>query len=291
MSKESLGAIKKTIWRTLNGNNKEFLQQFLNNSETQKSSLIQYETVLKNFFIWNRISNNDTDLRDISKKDFQQYINYLIIDEKLKINSIQFKKNVLSTFYAFLNKNFNADFPENKILSIQIDNNLLENRKNKKSSKLSKADFNFLEKYLSKSDKILQLIYLHISFYNEIKMKELLNIKRDIIDLSPNSYNDYIYFIDMGVAEKEYDKNKGYDKNISKMIHIKSETMEYIKKYLKTRKDNNEFLFVSKSPNGIIDKVTPSALSYWCKESFSKVLDKKIKHSSLYGKNRKNVKK
>ncbi len=279
-------SLKKAVWRMVNDSNKQFVIKFLTNSDIKKSSLKQYENNLKNFLIWNNLINNDKDLRDIKKTEINKYFNFLIIDEKLKINSIKLKRNILSTFYSFLNKHFPDDFKENIILSTNIDYDMLEDDND--ITKIRKKELIFLEKYLYKSGNMLPLIYLMLCYENDLKLIDLCNIKRDIVNVPKNKYGDYIYFI----QEEDSIENDTYElyktkknKRQPKIIHINEDLMNYIEIYNKSRKDNIDYLFISEKGE-VKDRISQSAFIYWCREIFSKILDRDIRHRNLYKKSK-----
>lgn len=268
--------LKKTIWRLVNENNKTFLMKFLSQSDAKKQSLKQYEYNIKHFYIWNNIENGDKDIRDVSKEDLYRYFNFLIIDEKLKTNSIKIKRNILATFYSFLVKNFPSDFKENIVLQVNINYDLSDD--NDETPTIRKRELEFLEKYLYQNGNLLQLIYLLLSNNNNLTLEQLRHIKRDIVNAKQTKYGDYIYCI------KRNDLKKCSYK--PRLIYMKEDIMEYIRIYEKSRIDDIDYLFVNEKKDNV-DVISTSAFSYWCKEVFSKILNRDIKHSNLYRKNKK----
>lgn len=270
---EKISSLKKAVWRTVNEENKTFITKFIVFSDLSKNSMKQYENTLKNFLIWNKIENNDKDLRYMEKIDIKKYFNYLIVDEKLKSSSIRLKKNVLSALFSYLNTKFEDSFRGNIITSVDIDYDLIDDNA-KNNSVLKISELRFLEKHLLEDGKILQIIYLLLCYNNNLKLEDLCNIKREIINAHRNKYGYYIYSV----------KRKNNTQK-PKIIYISEDLMDYIQIFEKTRNDSLDSLFISQSKSSeIVDTISISAFSYWCRDIFSTILNRKINHSNIYKK-------
>lgn len=260
---------KDFLWDKLNQSNKEYLTIFLSNNKTLKrQSLIQYESAIKTFLFWIYENCNNKAINKVTVEDIILYQTFLIAKKKLALKTILFKRNSISTFFTFLSKYFPNDF--NNLKDVVINAPLPRNKEYSEKIPLTRKEFNLLCDKLERSNKILQLIYLRIQFNNGLKLRELQNLRREIIYINKNQFGIYPVFI----------------KNRKNPISIDEKTMELLKSLLEKRKDDNEYIFVS-NIQGVISRVNESTFSVWCKDIFSKILGREIKTSMVY-KNKKN---
>ena len=256
---------KKNIWEgNLNQSNKDCLTIFLTNKgDIKKQSLIQYENAIKSFLFWNYKYCNDKNINEITSQDIILYQTYLINIKKLTPKSVLFKRNSISTFFAFLYKHFPERFESIKDILINVP--LPSDKEYITKENLTRKEFNLLCKTLKYENKLLPLIYLKIQFNNKLKLRELQNLKRDIIYTNKNQFGIYPIFIK--------------DRKIP--ISIDEETMELLKQILEERKDSNEYIFVS-NIEGVVSRIHVSTFSFWCKNIFSKVIKREIKPGMIY---------
>lgn len=260
---------KNIIWEKLNQNNKEYLTIFLTNKgNLKRQSLVQYENAIKSFLVWNYKNCSDKEINEITSKDIILYQSYLINKKKLTPKSVLFKRNSISTFFTFLYKYFPDKF--NNLKDIFNDIPLPSNKEYIEKEHLTRKEFNLLNKSLEYENKILPLIYLRIQFNNKLKLRELQDLKREIIYVNKDQFGVYPIFI----------------KDREAPISIDEKTMELLNKALEKRTDNNEYIFVS-NIEGVISRIHITTFSFWCKDIFSKVINREIKPSMIY-KNKKN---
>lgn len=254
----------KKIWEKLNRSNKEYLAIFLTNKgNIKRQSLIQYESAIKSFLLWNYINCNNKNINEITTEDIILYQTYLINEKKLTPKSVLFKRNSISTFFTFLYKYFPDTF--NNLQNVFNDVPVPSNKEYIEKEHLTRKEFNFLCKTLEYENKFLPLIYLRIQFNNGLKLKQLQDLKREIIYINKNQFGIYPVFIKGRVTP----------------ISIDEKTMELLKETLKKRKDNNGYIFVS-NIEGVISRLNITTFNFWCKSIFSKMIKREIKHSMVY---------
>lgn len=260
---------KNNIWEKLNQENKEYLTIFLTNKgKLKRQSLMQYESAIKVFLYWNYKYCKDKNINEITSEDIILYQTYLITKKKLTPKSVLFKRNSVSTFFSFLCEYFPDKFNN---LQYVFDNIPLPSDKDyKKKERLTRKEFNLLCKTLLIENKLLQLLYLRIQFENNLKLRELQDLKRDIIYVNKNQFGLYPIFIQGRI----------------KPFFIDEEIMQLLKQILKERNDNNEYIFVS-NIYGVVSRVNVSTFSFWCKDIFSKIVNREIKPSMVYKSRRK----
>lgn len=254
----------KKIWEKLNRNNKEYLAIFLTNKGSiKRQSLIQYESAIKSFLLWNYINCNDKNINEITTEDIILYQTYLINEKKLTPKSVLFKRNSISTFFTFLYIHFPDKFQNLKYVFNNVP--LPSDKDYKEKQNLTRKEFNLLCKTLEYENKLLPLIYLRIQFNNNLKLRELQDLKREIVYTNKNQLDIYPVFI----------------KGRIKPVYIDEKTMELLKEMSEKRKDNNEYIFVS-NIEGVISRLNITTFNFWCKSIFSKMIQREIKHSMVY---------
>lgn len=247
--------------------NDELIKIYLTNKGSLSvSSLKQYKTSIYSFADFLYRKRQKKSFKEVNREDVILYQCYLFDRKRLKRNSILLKRSVIYNFYSFLAENIDKKTYQpiyDSLYKIE-----LPSKKNilKKNENITKQEYQKLYKHLkNKETKQLQLLYLVLQYENNLKLKELQNLKKDIICLLPDRQGIY----------------NAYIEGRENPIVINSKTMNLIKSIVEKRNDNNEFLFTIKDTNHKVNQIHFTTFQYWVKDPFSKIVKRPLKTSMM----------
>lgn len=254
------------VWIKVNAENKSMLDFYLKNKKTLKqSSIRQYENGIRIFLLWLYVHSDNECIVDVKKRKILEYQNWLI-EQGLTYNSVIFKRNSLSAFFDFICEYFSDEYPHFKNIIKEVPMPISEHLKEKKY--VSKKELNLLREELSKINKYNQLSYVEISYLTGLRKEEILELKRDIVDIHYN--NDKLYPIKVG----------------DRKVYFDEYCMDSIRKYIEHRTDNNEYIFVTTKDDEVV-QLNPTTFNFWCSNKISEILGREIKPSLLHKKKNK----
>lgn len=250
-------------WLKVNNENKSMMDYYLVNKKSLKaSSARQYENAIRIFLMWVCEFSGNESIMDIKKRKILEYQNWLI-EQGLSYNAVIFKRNALSAFFDFISDYFSDEYPEFKNIIKEIP--MPKNEHLKKKRYIDKKEMNILREELTKAGKYNQLAFVEITNYTGLRKEEILDLKKDIIDVHYN--NDKLYPV----------------KVENRKIYFNEESMDAIRKYLETRDDKNEYIFVTNKDDEVV-RLNPTTFNFWCSNRISTILGREIKPSLLYNK-------
>ena len=254
------------VWYRVNPENKSMLDFYLMNKKSLKASSIrQYENGIRIFLLWLCECSENESIINVKKRKILEYQNWLI-EQGLTYNSVIFKRNSLSAFFDFISEYFSDEYPEFKNIIKEVP--MPKNEHLKEKRYLDKKELNMIREELSRVSKYNQLAYVEISFLTGLSKEEILELKRDIVDIHYN--NDGMYPIKVG----------------NRKVYFDEHCMSAIRNYLKTRDDENEYIFVTNKENEVV-RLNPTTFNFWCANRISKILGRDVKPSLLYKKSKK----
>lgn len=254
------------VWDRVNAENKSMLDFYLVNKKSlKKSSIRQYENGIRIFLLWVCEYSDNECITHVKKRKILEYQNWLI-EQGLTYSSVIFKRNAISTFFDFISDYFYDEYPDFKNTIKEIP--MPKNEYLKKKRYLDKREIKILREELGKMNKYNQLAYIEISYLTGLSKEEILTLKRDIIDIH---YNDNkLYPIKVG----------------NRKVYFNENCMKAIRKYLETRVDDNEYIFVTNKENRVVI-LNQTTFNFWCSNNISTILGRDIKPSLLYKKSKK----
>lgn len=254
------------VWDKVNAENKSILDFYLVNKKSLKASSIrQYENGIRIFLLWICEYSENECIAYVKKRKILEYQNWLI-EQGLTYNSVIFKRNALSAFFDFVSDYFSDEYPDFKNIIKEIP--MPKNEHLKKKRYLDKKEIAILREELGKVRKYNQLAYVEITYLTGLSKEEVLDLKRDIVDIHYN--NDGMYPVKVG----------------NRKVYFDEHCMDAIRKYLDTREDDNEYIFVTNKEDNVV-RLNPTTFNFWCANRISTILGRDIKPSLLYKKSKK----
>lgn len=251
----------------IHNENLKYLRIFLENNRRTKKTLVQYENSLRNFLLWYAGNCNNKHLKNITTTDLLLYQHYLKVERNLKGNSINFKRNALSTFYSFLITYFPDVFPIHILDVFKEVPRASVDFKNRKTSKVTANEFKTLCTILGNNKNYEMILFLKLIYNYQLKIIEIRNLKRDLIYIPRNQKGLYPVYIE----------------GRSKPVYFNKQMMNEIKLYIKDREDDLPYIFY-KVHDGVITRPHISTFSYWITNTISGILGRKLTVYDLYAK-------
>jgi site-specific recombinase XerD len=275
-SANKLPEVTDEMWNIVLKDNRDMIEEFIkNNPQLSEKTHIQYWSALKQFFYWNAIENKNKEFYRITKRDYLRFQSSLM-DRGFSSSALKLKKSAISSFNNYLESVVADDMEELKTFKNYC-RGLPSLPKNKVYEKkpLNSSELRVLKEHLIKQSDWRKLAYLMISYSSAGRKDEIRQILKEVIDYKPiereKDGQKILYYMTHKI------KCKGSKRNSNKIkpLIFDQETMEYLKKYMEWRgNDDNPYLFITKQ-NDKINQVGESTLNLWT-DSFSKVIGRRI---------------
>lgn len=250
-------------WFKVNDLNKSMMDYYLVNKKSLKpSSARQYENAIRIFLLWVCEYSDNESIITIKKRKILEYQNWLI-EQGLSYNAVIFKRNALSAFFDFISEYFNDEYEDFKNIIKEVP--MPKNESLKKKRYVDKKEMNILREELKKANKYNQLAFVEITYFTGLRKEEILDLKRDIIDIHYN--NDKLYPVKVG----------------NRKVYFNEDIMNAIRLYLNNREDENEYIFVTNKDDEVV-RLNPTTFNFWCSNRISEILGREIKPSLLHKK-------
>lgn len=256
----------KDTWEKVCDDNKYFVQDFLDSKkDLSLQSLKQYKNALELFMIWVHDNCRNRSIIELKKRDFLKFQNYLI-DLELSSNAIKFKRSSVSTLCNFIENYYDEEYPNFRNFVKGVDN--ITHSKVHTKQPLTTDELNLLRKTLEERGLWQQLAYLELSYWTGARRGEIVQMKKEIVNYEVNEKGFYL-------THEVRCKGRGRQGKIRKLAFAQ-QAMDYMKKWLEVRgEDDCEYLFVHTS-HGEVKELTNTAFNYWCSDTFSKILGRRV---------------
>ena len=235
--------VTEELWEKVNKENKILLQDFCDykrSSDKSPSTIHQYESVLRVFFVWNLKNNDNKFFVDIKKREFIRFFNYMVTELKSSPNRIINVRATLSSLSNYIEDILDEEYEgyRNVILKIET---VAKEPVRQKTVMTAEQVQSCLDKLVAEK-KYQVACYLALAVASGARKAELLRFKCDYFK-DENSVFGCMY------KTPEEIKTKGRGSR-GKMLHkytFVKQFKPYFDLWMKYRKENNiesEWLFV-----------------------------------------------
>jgi site-specific recombinase XerD len=232
--------------KQINPENKKLVARFLKEKNTRTSDLtiINYESDLNIFMVWNLLNNDNKLFTDMRKLEFADFFSFTI--EEMKWGSARFSrvKSALSSFSNFIEKFYDDIYPTYRNIVLKAVESMPKNPAREKTV-LSETQVDELLSFLKTNSRKQESCFLALGLATGARISELLKFTIDIIDENNLVFNDV--FIETTKEIKT--KGRGKAGKLLKKYIIKDLFLPYYKEWLIERdlimsKNNQEHKYV-----------------------------------------------
>jgi len=252
--------------------NKKILKEFLDNSkELSPRTKPNYTSVLRQWFIWIKNNLDNKSHIDIRPREFMLFQNWLI-DRGCSSGDIGNKRIAISSLNNYLLTYYYDELFRNFITkTIKSPSVTLVNEK----SPLTKEEFNHLLEVLEEWGEWQKIAYLKFTFDTGCRRAESVQLLKEVVNAVQISKEKDGKTFTFYETNKIRCKGRGHTGKVRTFIFSQS-TMIALKKWIAIRgEDNCPYLFVYKV-SGSAQQLSLGSLNRWCKEEFSKILQKRV---------------
>jgi len=198
---------------------------------TKKATLKNYKTILQDFLLTVKIPVNE-----ISTADCQKFLAYCLYQKNNCKRTVSHKRDVINNFFTWSVKHGH------------IDKNPMEEVPTISYPRTTRVPYTDMEIAQIKSEikDVRDKAIIEVLISTACRIEELSNMKRSHVNFEENEI-----FIPCGKGDK------------ARTVYLLPEASYALKKYLETRTDSSDYLFVGKRRNsktGKYDKITTGAL-------------------------------
>lgn len=267
------------LWEKVNKDNKDLLNDFVDykkSSNKSSQTIYQYYQAMRIFFIWNLEYNDNKFFIDLKKREIIRYFNYTITEKRVSSNRMAFIRSVLSSFSNFIEMILDDEYPNFRNI-VKVTEPVIKETVREKSVFTEEELMDCLQE-LEKRKMYQEACYLALGMCCGARKSELLRFKVEYFK------EEYIVFGCMFKTPEKI-KTKGRSEN-GKMLYKYTFVQPFIKYFtlwMKYREENNiqsEWLFVTKSLDGIYRQANVSNANYWC-QRIGEILGKDFYSHSL----------
>lgn len=237
------------LWESVNKDNKLLLEDFIDykrSSDKSPNTLYQYNNVIKLFFVWNLLNNDNKFFVDMKKREFIRFFNYMVTELKASPNRIITVRATLSSLSNYIVDILDEEYEgyRNIVSKIETVSKTLVRQK----TILTQEQIDNCLHKLIENDKPQIACYLALAIASGARKAELLRFKCDYFK------DENIVFGCMYKTPEEI-KTKGRGsrgKMLYKYTFVK-QFKPYFDIWMNYRKENNidsEWLFVIKREDG-----------------------------------------
>jgi len=259
------------LWKKVSKKNKTLLNDFLDYKTTSGKSpktIEQYFQMIRLFFCWNYLNNDDTFFVDLKKRQFIKFFNYLVSDSGCSPNRVATIKSTLSSLSNYIEDILDDEYENyrNIVTKLEIP---VKQPVRKKTILTDKQIEDCLEELL-KRKKYQQACYLALAISSGARKAELLQFKHTWF-----TDENIMYGCMWRTPETIRTKGAGVQgKQLKKFTFINT-FQKYFDAWMEYRKElgiENEYLFVVKSSEtGEWSQAKAGTANRWC-EQISEVI-------------------
>ena len=277
--------VSKEFWENeINEENRELIEEFLEQQHLSPATLKQYESALKIFAKWvheNCRPKGEKLITELKPRDALKYQNWLI-SLGLSPNAIKFKRSAVSSLCGFIEVYYSDDYPNfRNIFTKAIPNVAKTNVKEK--IPLTTKEIEKLVNALTKKQDWQKIAYIWFTYSTGCRREEARQLLTEVIAYEKHKDkdgNEKPFYITHPIRAK----GRGREGKIRK-FQFDDKAMKAIKKWIEFRKgqfpnDDCPYVFVSKRKDGY-KQVSANTFNLWCEE-FSKILGGRPVHPHLF---------
>lgn len=190
---EKLPVVTSERWKMVSQEHIRLAEEFIEmNSSLSPKTLVQYNSGIRQFFWWVHQSLSDKPLINITKRDFQRYLNYLD-SRKMSSSAKGFKKSVVSSFCNYIENMVADDEPTYKNFR-NFTRGLPPIPKNKvyDKVKISKDDYDLIMDILLNDEKYMEAAWVAVAFNAGARRAEIPQFKTEVINYPIPEGQNYV---------------------------------------------------------------------------------------------------
>lgn len=257
------------LWETVDKKNKRLIEEFVDykhSSNKSDTTIYQYESQLKLFFIWNLENNENKFFVDIKKKDFSRFFGYSVRNGKSP-NRICGLKSLLSSFSTFIENMLDDDYPDfrNLVKSVDVGDKDVARKK----TILSEEQVDYCLSKLVEMKKYQVACYFALAVASGARKSELVRFKTNYF-----TDDNIVYGCLYKTPEDIKTKGRGKKGKMLPKYSFVATLKPYLELWLKEREKmgiTEEFLFVTYK-DGKYLPATPTSINSWAK-TISSILE------------------
>lgn len=261
--------ISDKMWELVNSDFKDIVKEFLREHRTIQTKK-QYTSALRQFgwYVYKYLDNKN--YWDISKREANNYINYLL-DTNMSSSAINLKKSAISSLNNYI-ETFVVD-DDDRYKNFR---NFMRGLKpvdktttNDKSDIITPNEYQVAVTKLRKDNHLLEAAWLTTAFYTGCRRNELRQFKTEIVNYEIKNGMNYV------TTHPIRGKGKGVDGKIL-LIDIPVIALQDIRAYVETRGFESEYIFAYINKSGREAQIYESWANDFCDNMLSPILGKKI---------------
>jgi len=264
-----LPEVTNEMFETCNSENLKLVKEFeemhpLLSSQTKS----QYRSGVKQFVWWVKTALNDKAFYQITKRDFNRYLSYLI-NRGMSSSGIKFKKSCVSTICEYAERILSEEFDEYKSFhnftktDIKIPKNYVYNK-----IAISEAEYKILIDTLMEDKNYLAVAWVSCAFNSGARRGGLRGFKTEII------YKPVIEGAEYVMSNTVREKGASEDGHPCEYI-IPITTLYYLKLWVEKRGYEHEYLFTVKH-DGEYKQIALGWADDLCANVLSDILGRRI---------------
>lgn len=259
-------------WENVSKWNRQLVKMFMSYLGASDKSVKTKEKYLHNlklFFQWVLNYQDNKNFEKIKKRDYMEWLDYLVNEQKLSPARVRVLRCTVSSFSNFCEDILSGDedypeFDKFRNLILKIKPPVLNNVREK--TYLTKEQIEDLLSYCEVNEWWQECVYIAVSFYTGARIEEVLQFKRS--DFKEENLKKGYY-----ITSQKRCKGRGSVGKV-RTFKIKQEFIqEYLDKYLETRTDDLDDLFIYEIiSKGEVHPAKDATIRTWCKR-FAKHLN------------------
>jgi len=266
---EKLPEVTNEMFETCNPENLKLIKEFeemhpLLSTQTKN----QYRSGVKQFTWWVKTALNDKAFYEITKRDFNRYLSYLI-NRGMSSSGIKFKKSCVSTICEYAERILSEEMQEYSKFhnftktDIKIPKNYVYNK-----IAISEEEYKILIDTLMEDKNYLAVAWVAGAYNSGARRGGLRGFKTEIVYKPVEEGQEYI--MSNFVREKGSSED---GKQCEYMIPISA--LYYLKLWVEKRGYEHEYLFTTKH-NGIYNQISLGWADDLCSNILSDILGRRI---------------
>lgn len=269
-------------WLQINEETRYMVEEYLNELVNLSPKTVrQYTSGLKIYFRFIQQECRNVRFDQIKPRDYLKYQNYLV-RIGMSSSGVSFKRSAVSAFNDWVITYYCDEYPTfHNYITKAIKRPPREFVNEKKPLTIDELDK--LEQYLLEKEDWQKLAYLFFTYSTGCRRGESRQLLKEVVDYQPvvktktvkdEDGNSKEVTVSYYITHEIRCKGAGH---IGKRRRLKfdEKAMKYIKKWIETRDDDNEFVFVTKY-GGVINQVSLETFGQWCHSVFEPVIGRRI---------------
>lgn len=264
---KKLPEITEEIWRVVDEEHRNLVQEFLEVNQFREKSRIQYQSALQQFFYWIHNSLNGKKLYKISKRDFLRYISFLS-NRGMSSSAINLKKAAVSSLNNYI-ENVVAEDDENyeKFRNFTRGLPAIPKTKTYEKVKITREEYEYMLEVLRDDENYLGMAWLATAFNVGARRAEIIKFKSEILSCPIHEGQNYV------LSHTVFGKGRGEGKPLQYMIN--SEALQYMKLWCDKRGYDHEYIFTTVY-QGVVKQMSESWADTFCSDVLSDILGRRI---------------